>query len=69
MTSARKAALLRFFLWLGWAWIMRSNPSLKMTTEELIAILALFEIFVASSPFLDKEKDEPQKHEKPLDKK
>lgn len=69
MTSARKAALLRFMLWLGWAYVMRSNPALKITTEELLAILALFEAIIACSPFLDEVKPESKKDENPLDKK
>lgn len=55
MTSARKACLLRFLFWIILAWIMRINLK-QFSQEEFLAILAMFEVIIGSSFFLDNKK-------------
>ena len=58
MKSARKAALIRFFIWFLYALVLREYPT-KFAIHEVITMLAVFEVLVAASPFLDeKEKKE-----------
>jgi hypothetical protein len=52
MTSARKACLLRFLLWIILAWALK-NYSKQFSQEEFLGILAMFEAIIAISPFLD----------------
>lgn len=68
MTSARKAALLRFIMWFLYALVLKEYPT-RFAIHEVITILALFEVIIACSPFLDEVKSESQKDENPLDKK
>lgn len=68
MTSARKAALLRFILWILLSFIIRSHtpgPSIA----EVIALMALIEAMIAISPLLDEKVVDSKKYEHPLDKK
>lgn len=68
MTSARKAALLRFLLWSLYSFVLLEIPD-KFSLPQVLFILALFEVIIATSPFLDEEKLKSQKDETPLDKK
>ena len=68
MTSARKAALLRFIFWFLYALVLRENPT-RFAIHEVLCALALFEAIIACSPFLDEVKPESKKDESPLDKK
>ena len=54
MKSARKAALIRFLLWFGYALVLRENPT-RFAIHEVLSMLALFEVLVATSPFLDEK--------------
>lgn len=68
MTSARKAALLRFILWILLSFLIRSqNPGPAIA--EVITIMALIEGLIASSPLLDAKVVDSKKYENPLDKK
>ena len=68
MTSARKAALLRFLIWFLYALVLRENPT-RFAIHEVLSMLALFEVIIACSPFLDEVKPESKKDENTLDKK
>lgn len=68
MTSARKAALLRFIFWFLYALVLRENPTI-FAIHEVLSMLALFEVMIACSPFLDEVKPESKKDENTLDKK
>jgi len=54
MKSARKAALIRFLLLFGYAFVIRENPT-RFAIHEVITMLAVFEVLVATSPFLDEK--------------
>jgi len=68
MTSARKAALLRFILWFLYALVLREKPT-RFAIHEVLSVLALFEVIIAYSPFLDEVKPQSKKDENTLDKK
>jgi hypothetical protein len=69
MTSARKASLLRFLFWFLYALVIGENPT-RFGIHEILSILALFELLIACSPFLDNEKSESEKkYENTLDNK
>lgn len=52
MTSARKACLIRFLFWLMFAFAIKEYPT-QFLLEDFLAILAMFEVLIAISPFLD----------------
>ena len=52
MTSARKACFIRFLLWSFLAFAIKEH-SKQFSLEEIVAILAMFEVLIAISPFLD----------------
>ncbi len=60
MTSARKACLLRFFLWFFFAWAIKIKE-ITFSQDEFIAILALLEILIATAPFLDEKEQKTEK--------
>lgn len=62
MTSARKATLIRFLLWFLYALFLRESQ-IRFDIYEILIILALFEVLIACSPFLDNVKSESKKDE------
>lgn len=68
MTSARKAALLRFIFWILLSFIIRSRTP-GPDIAEVITLLALIEVMIAISPLLDEKVVDSKKYESPLDKK
>jgi len=60
MTSARIACLLRFFLWFFFAWVIKIKE-ITFSQNEFISILALFEILIATAPFLDEKEPKTEK--------
>jgi len=52
MTSARKACLIRSLLWSFLAFAIKEY-SKQFSLEEIVTILAMFEVIIAISPFLD----------------
>lgn len=68
MTSARKAALLRFIFWILLSFIIRSHTP-GPDIAEVITLLALIEVMIAISPLLDEKVVDSKKYESPLDKK